>query len=169
MAMPRKPRELSEQEIAEINAQYHAYEQEALLEPMSYVPHDTNAHLDDAMRALITSCTDPHEGLALGYKYWCLMELLAARKGHLYDVSTDRGWQFLSIDMSTCGVVVSAYECRELVELLVGIGLLSKSCYTEAHHVLSDRICRNAERYAKGVADKKIGAWKTNRAKAKQG
>ncbi len=167
--MPRKPVQLSTEEIAEINAQYHEYEQEALLEPMTYVPHDTNAHLDDAMRAIVTACDSPHDGLAMGYKYWCLMELLAARKGHLYDVSTERGWQFLSIDMSTCGVVVSVEECMELVGLLVSVGLLAADVFTESHHVVSERVCRNAERYAKSVADKRIGAWKTNRAKAKTG
>lgn len=167
--MPRRTKQLSVEEVAEINEQYHLYEQEALLDPMTYVPHDTNAHLDDAMRAIVTACDDPHDGLAMGYKYWCLMELLAARKGHLYDVSSERGWVFLAIDMSTCGVVVTVDECREMVELFVGVGLLSKDVYEEAQHVVSERVCRNAERYAKSVADKKIGAWKTNRAKAKAG
>ena len=167
--MPRRPKQLSVDEIAEINAQYHAFEQEALLEPMEYFPHDNNAHLDDAMRLVVTSCDSPSEGLAMGYKYWCLMELLTARKGHLYDVSTDQGWRFLSIDMSTCGVVVDVDQCKELVSLLLAAGLLSRAAYDEAHHVLSERVCHNAAQYAKRTADKKIGAWKTNRAKAKTG
>lgn len=167
--MARKARPLSDEELAEINEQYHVYEQEALLEPMSFVPHDTDAHLDDAMRAVVTAVPDHDAGLAMGYKYWCLMELLAARKGHMYDVSTEQGWTFLSIDMSTCGVVVGVEECRSLVETLAGVGLLSQDVYRESGRVMSERVCRNAQRFAKGIADKKIGAWKTNRAKAKVG
>ena len=166
--MPRRPKELTEDEIAEVNAQYHQYVHEARLEPMDYVTHDTNARLDDSLRALVTSCDTPTEGLAMGYRYWCLMELLASRKGHMYDVSTTFGWTLMAIDMSGAGVPTSEDDCRELVRALLGVGLLSGDAYAESR-VMSERICRNAERYAKGVADKKIGAYKTNRAKAKTG
>ena len=167
--MPRKPRhEFTDRELAQIDAAYRDFMEEEKSSPMDYFQHDSDAHTDDALRALVLSFGDPLYGLAAGYQYWVLMELLTARKGHYYDVSTEQGWQLLAIDMSTCGAVMDVEECKGLIEALGIQGLISAAALNDSHRIISNRVCRNAEHYAKKTADKRIGAYKTNLIKARE-
>lgn len=129
---------------------------EAVRLPMDYVMHDTDASYDDKLREAAAD-----GGWAFYGMWWRLVELLTARDGHCYDVSSERGWMFLALDMSNF-CMVSVDECKEFVQSLVAYGLLDRESFEKFHHVVSRRVIRNADEYAKKVAKARLGAWKTN-------
>lgn len=161
--MRRASRELTDRETQELDDLYRdvyseAY-QEAYEKPLKYLHHDTGAHVDDELRLLASASGS----LAIYGEYWCLMELLAARKGHMYDVSQDRGWRFLALDMSTSGVPVTEDDCREFVERLAEFGKISRELYEGEGHVVSERVSRQAARYAEEYATSKAAGAKSAR------
>lgn len=140
----------------EESAVYQSYYEEALSAPMDYVVHDTNASFDDKLREAAAD-----GGWEFYGRWWRLVELLTAKDGHCYDVSTERGWRFLACDMGNfCPVSVA--ECKDLVDTLLEYGLLDRVSYEEHKHVVSRRVIRNADGYAKKVAKARLGSWKTN-------
>lgn len=130
---------------------------EARKNPLRFLQHDVNAHEDDAICEMV-------ELLGIGSygRYWQLMELLARRSQHCYDVSDRRGWRKLSIDMSSLEDF-SVDECQEFVRTLCGLGLLSDESFREFGTVCSERLSREVERYAEETASKKLGGWNRTR------
>ena len=161
--MRRRSDQLTEDEARELDEIYRdAYSeayQEAYQKPLKYLHHDTGAHVDDEMRLLAYTTG----GLEAYGRYWVLMELLASRKGHLYDVSDETGWMFLASDMSTCGVSIDADACRELVEALVRFDKLDREAYEGSHHIVSGRVSRQAAAYAEEYATSKAAGVKSAR------
>lgn len=158
-----KARQLTERETQELDDLYlstysEAY-QEAFEKPLKYLHHDTDAHADDELRIMAAELGS----LEIYGQYWCLMELLAQRKGHYYDVSQERGWQFLALDMSTCGVHMSAEQCKELVGKLVEFNKLVGESFHEEGHIVCERISRQAGRYAEEYATAKAAGAKSAR------
>ena len=152
----------SEREDAEKLAVQDAYDrflEEAELDPIKFIKHDTRAHDDDALYRMTNARGMAHYGL-----YWLLVELLTGRKHHYYDVSDDAGWRRLTRDMS-CICDMSVEECKAFITDLYDYGLITREQYDELHHVTITRIKVDARDYAESVAAKKIGAWKTNRKK----
>ena len=135
---------------------YQRFLEEARGEPIRFIKHDTNAHDDEAVYRMVSENGMAHYGW-----YWLLVECLMGRKGHTYDVSDDIGWKRLAYDMG-CLCDLKPARCRQIVECFKSYGLISEEHYAEGR-VAIPRILRDAETYAEGVADKKLGAWKTNR------
>lgn len=130
---------------------------EARKSPLRFLQHDVNAHEDDAICKMV-------EALGIGAygRYWQLMELLARRSQHCYDVSDRHGWRKLSLDMSSLEDF-SVDDCKEFVETLCALDLLSGDSYREFSHVCSERLSREVERYAEETASKKFGGWNRTR------
>lgn len=164
--MKRKADQLTESEIAELDEIYRstyldAYN-EAFEKPLKFLHHDTDAHVDDELRLIASECGS----LEIYGKYWVLMELLASRRGHIYDVSTDLGWSFLALDMSTCGVQISVDECKKLIECLVKFDKIDREIYNSRLHVVCSRVSRQADRYAEEYAVSKAAGAKSARKRA---
>ena len=152
----RQPQESQEDREATMEA-YERFLEEARREPIKYVKHDSKAHDDEALYRLVNA-----HGMEWYGWYWLLVELLAARKDHSYDVSDDAGWRRLARDMS-CMVDIDVDEVKLLVMELAHLDLVSRDHLSEMKKVKIIRICVDAEKYAEEVAKKKLGAWKTNR------
>ena len=166
MSVKRKADQLTEDEVAELESLYRetyltAYN-EAFEKPLKFLHHDTDAHVDDELR-LISSASGSLEVYGM---YWVLMELLASRRGHMYDVSTDLGWDFLALDMSTCGVQVSVDACKELVGKLATFNKIDRDIYEAERHVICSRVSRQADRYAEEYAVSKAAGAKSARKRA---
>ena len=138
---------------------YDRFLEEAQREPIKYIKHDNGAHDDDALYELVN-----RHGMAYYGWYWLLVELLAGRKNHYYNVGSEVGWRRLVRDMS-CMCDMSVDECKAFVADLYGADLISREQYDELHRVAIMRLLRDARSYAEDVAGKKLGAWKTNRKK----
>ena len=158
--MPRKVKPLTPEEQDKLEE----LREQAKNDPLDWFKHDNDAHMDEGMRLLIAS-----RGMAAYGLYWCLMELLAARKGHYYDVSTDLGWQFLAKDMSPGVEVMSVEECKSFVHALAEHGKIDRECLEVSGHVISNRICRNAAERNESTAQNKFKGWRSGRARRGEG
>lgn len=147
----------SPEERAAALAAYDRFLEEANAEPIKFLKHDNRAHSDDGLYRLV----DKH-GMAWYGWYWLLAELLAARKGHAYDVSDAAGWGLLTRDMN-CLSDLTEDECREFIAELYAFNLISREQLDEKSQVVITRIRKDANTYAEDVAGKRLGAWKTNR------
>ena len=156
-------RKLTDEEKEEREALYCQFYQEARRDPMAYFAHDANAHLDDALRALVMGGDLSCDGPEAGYLFWVLTELLTAKKDHCYDVSTRQGWELLALDLSTCGCAQTASMAQNLVMSLVDVGLLDAEAFNDSHLVMSERVCKNASKYAADHARRRVNAEMTNR------
>lgn len=154
--MARKVKPLTPEEQAKLDE----FREQAKADPLDWFRHDNNAHTDEGMRLIIAE----HGMQAYGL-YWVLMELLAARKGHYYDVSTDLGWQFLAKDMSPGVEVMGVEECRDFVEMLARYGKIDRECLEESGHIICNRICRNAAERNESTAQNKFKGWRSGRAR----
>lgn len=134
---------------------YQRFLDEARGEPIRFIKHDTSAHDDDAVYRMVSERGMAHYGW-----YWLLVECLTARRDHVYDVSDDRGWRKLCYDLG-CLCDLKPQKCRQMMEDFLSYGLISEEHYAEGM-VAVTRVLRDAETYAEGVADKKLGAWKAN-------
>ena len=123
-----------------------------------YVRHDVSAHEDDALCAMVED-----KGMAYYGLYWLLVELLTSRKGHIYDISDQRGWKRLAYDLG-CMSPMTIPECKAFVKDLCEYGLISKEHHDE-NMLAIKRVLRDTEAYAQGIAKRKFGAWKTNKAR----
>lgn len=141
--------------------QFQRFYEEFLAKPLDYVRHDANARLDESLRRGVVD-----HGLEFSGRWWVLVECLSAKHGHRYDVSDETGWRILALDLSTCGVPWGVDECKEFVGQLASLGLVNAELLDERHVVCNDRLCREVDGYATAAAGKKLGSWKTNKAKA---
>ena len=145
-----------EEEVREAYERFLEQEQD---KPLRYITHDNRAHDDEALYRLTAEHGMGYYGL-----YWLLIELLANRKGHYYDVSDELGWRRLARDMS-CMCDMDIGGCKRFIADLYGAGLIIREQYDELHRVASKRLLADAMACAEEVASKRIGAWKTNRKK----
>lgn len=136
---------------------YARFLEDAQREPIKFIKHDNRAHDDDALYLLVNE-----HGMAYYGWYWLLVELLAGRKHHYYNVSSEVGWRRLSRDMS-CMCDMSVEECKAFIADLYDADLIMREQYDELHRVAIMRLMKDALAYAEDVAGKKLGAWKTNR------
>lgn len=125
----------------------HFY-QEAVQEPMDYFSHDVNTFDDDAYWSFF----DEFGYAGLG-KFWRLVELLSAKKGHSYRVEDRR----LAHEM-----YLTQDELSELIDGLLRHGLLDKELYEDGR-ISSKRVQANAEIYATKTAKARLGAEVANR------
>lgn len=160
MAVARKPKPLTLAEQAKLDE----LREEAKQDPLDWFRHDNNAHSDEGMRLIIAE-----HGMGAYGLYWCLMELLAARRGHLYDVSTELGWQFLARDMSPGVEMMSVEDCKRFVSMLVQHGKIDRKCFEESGHIISERICRNAAERNESTAQNKFKGWRSGRVRRGEG
>lgn len=160
MAMARKVRPLTEDEQAKLDE----LREQAKSDPLDWFKHDNDAHKDQGLRLLIVS-----RGMAAYGLYWCLMEVLAAQENHLYDVSTEIGWQLLARDLSPGVEVMGAGECMDFIRALAELGLVSRECLEVSGHVVSERICRNAAERNESTAQNRFKGWRSGRARRGEG
>lgn len=136
---------------------YEGFFERALSEPMRYLKHESNAHDDDELYRMVHD-----NGMAYYGWYWLLVELLVGRRYHYYDVSDDAGWRRLAHDMS-CMRDMSVDDCKTFVNELYNYDLINREQLTELSRLTITHILVDANDYAKEVARKQLGAWKTNR------
>lgn len=137
---------LSQEEEAHRRIVRESLFQEALLEPMDYFSHDTDALSDDALFELFE--TQGFAGLGM---FWTLIQLLTRKRGHAY-----KGMRQLSHEM-----YLSESECAAFCEVLADLGLIDSEAYANGT-VVSRRVMRNAEQYADKVSRSRLGAALTN-------
>ena len=149
---------MPEKERQAIESAFLTFKEEALREPLKYLKHDVKSHDDDALYRLVAK-----HGMDYYGWYWLLVELLGSRSEsyHSYDVSDEMGWRKLAYDMS-CMCDMSVDKCQDFVEELSTFGLISREHF-EHKIVTINRIRRHADEVAESIAQKKLGAWKTNR------
>ena len=139
---------------------YDKFYSEFLDKPLDYVRHDAGARFDEQLRRAVAE-----HGMAFYGSWWLLVELLSAKRGHVYDVSDMTGWQLFAADMSTVGRTWTVDECADFCQQLAGYNLIDREIYDERHHIINRRVCREADGYANAAAGKKLGSWKTNRSR----
>lgn len=152
----QKKRAATEEEKQQAEIAYQQFYEEALRDPTRYLRHDTDAHDDEALYRLAS-----RHGMAYYGYFWLLAECLAARKGNSYDVSDDAGWRRLAWDLSIIEPM-SVDDCKLFVAELAALDLISQEHLSELHLVTSRRIRKDKEEYARTIAQKRLGAWKTN-------
>lgn len=137
-----------------------AYSEEyikALSQPMEWLRLDTDIMRDNKIRRL--SVLGGWEAFG---KYIALICCLATCDSHLYDLSTDIGWKFFAADMTTVGCEMSVEDAHEFVSTLASLDLIDRSLWTESKKLASDRLLREADTYAKGVAKGRAHAKRLN-------
>ena len=156
MAAEKKRTTPTEEEKLKTEVAYLQFYEEALRDPTKYIKHDVDAHSDEALYRLAS-----RHGMAYYGWYWLLAECLAGRRNNSYDVSDDLGWERLTWDLS-CMQRMSTDECKEFIAELAALDLISREHLAEMSVVTITRIRKDKEEYAKTVAQKRLGAWKTN-------
>lgn len=159
MAASQQREPLPESERQAMEIAFLTFKEEAMREPLKYIKHNVKSHDDDALYRLVVA-----HGMEYYGWYWLLVELLGNRTEscHSYDVSDEIGWNRLAHDMS-CMCPMSVDKCKEFVEELSTFGLISNDHFREQKLVTITRLRRHAEEVAESIAQKKLGAWKTNR------
>ena len=120
-------------------------------QPLTYFKHDVLAHDDPALQELRDTW-----GMGAYGRYWLLVELLAGRRDHRYDVSTPNGAARLARDLET-----DAEGLAEFAAALDSLGLIVHDLYAEHGVVAIDRIARNARECAEYVAKRRMNGIKT--------
>lgn len=154
--MAEKKRELTQAEKQQAEIAYQQFYEEALRERPKYLQHDIDAHNSEELSRL-----GQRYGMEAWGRYWHLAELIAGRRNSAYDVSDDLGWERLAWDLSSMQRI-SVEETKQFIANLAELGLVSKEHLLELHLVTILRVRRDREEYAKTVALKRLGAWKTN-------
>lgn len=154
--MAEKKRELTQAEKQQAEIAYQQFYDEALRERPKYIQHDIDAHNSEELSRL-----GQLYGMEAWGRYWHLAELLAGRRNSAYDVSDNLGWERLAWDLSSMQRM-SVDDCKEFIGNLADLGLVSREHLTELHQVTIRRIRKDREEYARTVAQKRLGAWKTN-------
>lgn len=130
---------------------------EEMQKPLSYVPHDTDAMMDDEIRMCVIE-----NGIAIYGVWWCLVELLAKRRSHRYDVTDELGWRFLAADMSAVGETFTADQMKSFVQIFEDHGLLHIDREGDRQFLTNDRVIRTAIASAEKTAQRRLGAALTN-------
>ena len=144
---------MSEQAKAE---QWQAFYSEELGKPLRFVRHDTNSHEDSDLEELRDEL-----GMEAYGRWWLLVEHLGKRRGHSYDVTRPNGWARLARDLEFKNVE----GCKRFVTWLVDHDLLHRGLAEEGR-IVNERLCRDAEDYAREAANGRIGAWARHQAPA---
>lgn len=156
MATTSKKRDATPEEKQQAEVAYQQFFEEALHEPTKYLPHDINASRDEALSRL-----GQRYGMAYYGYYWLLVELLAGRRDCSYDVRDELGWERLAWDLSIMQRM-TVDECKEFVAHLAELDLISREHFEELHLVTSRRVRRDREDYAREVAQKRLGGWRSS-------
>lgn len=139
------------EELAERQARYDAFMAEEILRPMEYFKHDADARDDPKLQ-------DLRDELGMeGYgRYWILVEVLAGREGHAYEVedrATGRDrWRRLAQELE-CG----EDEAKSFISKLDELRLIDRELYRERGKVSIERLARNAYEAAEYVARRRMG------------
>ncbi len=143
-----KERVLTERQIARL----HELEGEEAARSISWFRHDSDAHSDPAVALLMA---EP-DGLALYGLYWLLIEHLAARDGHRYEVASTAGWHVLMRDLA---LWPQSEEDMALAERFIGIlarlELIEPELYKQGV-IGSRRLWQNCAEVGKGRAAKRL-------------
>lgn len=137
---------LSPEEEAQRSMMRQKLFQEALLEPMDYFSHDTDALSDDALFELFEA-----QGFAGLGMFWTLIQLLTRKRGHAY-----KGYRQLAHEM-----YLTESECAAFCEVLADLRLLDVEAFKNGS-IVSKRVMRNAEQYADKISRQRLGAALTN-------
>ena len=146
------------EELAERQERYDAYLADAILKPLPYFKHDADAHDDPKLQ-------DLRDTLGLkGYgRYWLLVEVLAEREGHVYEVedrATGRDrWRRFAAEIECDG---GEAEAKTFVAALEELALIDSELLRERGKVGIRRLSDNAYEMAEAIAKRRLGAWKTN-------
>lgn len=133
--------------------------------PMRWFRHDSDAHDDPAVAELLVG----DDGFEVYGFYWVLVELLAARDRHYYDVGTDRGWAVLARDLGLDWRRPEGVErAKELAGTLADAGLLSGPDWAEGR-VSSERMFRECEHKGSVIARRRLGGEMTAQKRWGQG
>ena len=139
---------------------YQEFFAEEVGKPLKYVRHDVDAHRDGKLEVL----RDLHGFEALG-RWWLLVELLAGRRDHRYDMLLPRSWERLARDLEYDGAD-AVERCREFVGWLYDLSLIHRESFDESGYVRSERIERNACELADEVAKRRMAVWVRDRQRA---
>ncbi len=140
-----------DQELIEIEqAVRDKFYRESFNEPLSWVKLDS-AIVDD------TDLQDLRDGYGKDFcwDFITLITLLAKRKTHAIDISTDSKWIRLSHQLEQYDV----QSTKEFISVLLHFELIDKSAY-EHNLIINNRVMRTVEEYAKQSAHGKFMAWK---------
>lgn len=139
---------------------YQAFFAEEVGKPLKYVRHDVDAHRDGKLEDL----RDLHGFEAMG-RWWLLVELMAGRKDHRYDMRRAKAWERLARDLEYDGED-AVERCREFVGWLYDLSLIHRESFDESGYVRSERIERNACELADEVAKRRMAVWVRDRQRA---
>lgn len=147
-------RELTDRQVARL----HELEAEESAKPIGWFKHDSDAHDDPAVADLFME-PDGHRLYGL---YWLLVERMAARDGHRYEVKTGRNWGLLTRDLFLSPQSEEDVALvKRFVGILVELELVDPDMY-ELGYVTSERLCRNCHDVGNGRASKRLAAEITN-------
>ena len=123
-------------------------------EPMAWFQHDAVASQDQKCQRLLYRYGNEGYGM-----FWRLVELLASATGHALSLETDEDWLILAnqIGIRRGGAfdeVQAVDDCREFVDCLLDIGLLTRD---GEGRVESQRLQRNALLFGKRKAGGSAG------------
>ena len=153
--MARSKPEPSPEEAAARRARYDELVAEEVLRPMDYFKHDADAHADPKLCDLRDIA-----GMEGFGRYWLLVEVLAGREGHAYEVedrATGRDrWRRFAAELECDGGVA---EAKSFVAALEELGLIDSELLHERGKVGIERLARNAYEMAEATAARKLGAW----------
>lgn len=156
--MAKAKPEPTPEEIEERRERYDAYVADALLKPLGYFKHDADAHDDPKLQDLRDVL-----GMAGYGRYWLLVEVLAGREAHQYEVEDRRSgrdrWARFAMELEFDGGPVQA---KAFIGTLEELHLIDRELY-EARGVVSiRRLADNAYEMAEATAKRRMGAWRTN-------
>lgn len=148
MAGRGKKRELTREQILRL----HELEAEESAKPIEWFRHDSNAHDDPAVGDLFME-PDGHRLYGL---YWLLVERLAARDGHRYEVKTERNWLLLVRDLYLNPHSEDDLALvKRFVKILADLRLVDHDLF-EAGVIASERLWRNCNEVGHGRASKRL-------------
>ncbi len=145
-----------EQRIKEMEqAVRDKFYRQSIDEPLAWVKLDS-CILDDA------DLQDLRDGYGKDYcwDFIALATLLAKRKGHAIDVSSENKWTRLSHQLEQFDVQAT----KEFISVLLHFELIDKSAF-EHNLIINNRVMRTVEEYAKQSAHGKFMSWKRERNK----
>lgn len=130
----------------------HQLEAEETPKPIAWFRHDSDAHDDPAVAALLM---DP-DGLRFYGMYWLLVERMAARDGHFYKLATERDWAVLARDLTLYPrSEEDMATLHDFLDTLAELGLINQSVYGDGY-VESARLSRNCAEVGMGRASKRL-------------
>lgn len=127
--------------------------------PLEYIKHDTNAHEDEKILALVDE-----GGLAWYGLYWLLVEKLARRKGNMYNILKPSEVRRLRSDLCALSEV-SNDEIDRFLEFCAEVDLIDGAAYSGYGKVAIGRIIKNSETVRQMKVSRRLGGIKSKRTK----